>query len=92
MAAMAARKYLDPAHSIIMTFAGPEGALIGAIEAVAEIVGRDPSNVYRWMVETDKGGTGGFIPTAARRRLAAYAKCGHSPKGLKSFFRGAEAA
>ncbi len=68
MANMADRKYLDPAYSLIMSYS-PSGKLSEGIDAVAAIVGRDRSNVYRWMIAPEKGGTGGFVPALAQRKL-----------------------
>ncbi len=87
------RKYLDPAHSLIRKFSGPDGKLGHGIDAVAAIVGRDRTNVYRWMIPTEKGGTGGFIPGPAQRRLSEYAqKSRGAHDWLKEFFGGAKAA
>jgi len=73
MARMADRKYLDPAYSLIMAYA-PSGKLSEGIDAVAAIVGRDRSNVYRWMVPPEKGGTGGFVPAMAQRELYEHGR------------------
>ena len=67
------RKHLDPARKVIRQFCGG-GALAQGIAEVARICRRDPSNVYRWMLPTDDGGTGGYIPTRAQRLLDDYAK------------------
>ncbi len=90
---MTTRQYLDPAYSLIKRFSGPDGKLGQGIDAVAAIVGRDRTNVYRWMIPTEKGGTGGFIPGPAQRRLSEYAqKSRGAPEWLKEFFGGASRA
>ena len=93
MRRMARHKYLDPAYSLIMAFAGPDGKLASGIDAVASIVGRDRTNVYRWMIAADRGGTDGIIPSPAQRRLREYAtRNARAPRVLKDFFGGARAA
>lgn len=89
---MANRTYLDPAYSLILKFGGPNGKLAHGIDAVAAIVGRDRTSVYRWMLPEEKGGTGGFVPAQAQRRLAEYSKKSRAPSWLKDFFGGARAA
>lgn len=46
--------HLNPAKSIITK--------LGGAPAVAEITGKHPSRVYRWMMPKEAGGTGGLIP------------------------------
>lgn len=70
------RKHLDPARTVIQRFCG-NGKLAQGIDRVAEIVGRDRSSVYRWMLPVEDGGTGGFIPAQAQLRLAEYARRHH---------------
>ena len=89
---MANRKYLDPAHSIISKFSGPSGKLGQGIDKVAEIVGRDRTRVYRWMLPIERGGTGGYIPRKASEMLVTYAKKRRIPVGPSDFFGGARAA
>ncbi len=89
---MATRKYLDPAYSLIVRFVGQSGKLGDGIDAVAAIVGRDRTNVYRWMIPTEKGGTGGFIPAPAQRKLSEYARKNRGSEWLREFFGGARAA
>lgn len=88
---MSERKYLDPAYSLIKA-AAENGSLGRGIDAVAEIVGRNRTNVYRWMIPTERGGTGGLIPTAARRKLHEHARQHRGPAWLQSFFGEAIAA
>ena len=68
------REHLDPARSVIRRFCGPHDALAQGIKAVAKIVERDSSSVYRWMLPVEDGGTGGYIPAQAQLRLSEYAK------------------
>lgn len=77
-------KYLDPAYSIIKTFG--DGKLSRGIDAIAEIVGRDRANVYRWMRPKERGGTGGFIPAGAQAELWKYSKSNDVPAVVKDFF------
>lgn len=57
----------EPAKSII-TF-------LGGAKAVAEIVGKHVSRVYRWTYpESVREGTGGLIPAREQRTLLAHAK------------------
>ena len=84
---MAKRTYLDPAHTLIMRFAGQNGKLGDGIDAVAAIVKRDRTSVYRWMLPIEKRGTGGFIPAQAQRELSK-----RGPEWLREFFGGAKAA
>lgn len=83
-------KYLDPAYSIIRTFG--DGKLSRGIDAVAEIVKRDRSRVYRWMRPKELGGTDGFIPAQAQRALWEYSKANGGPQVVKDFFVLASAA
>ena len=83
-------EYLDPAYSLIKGFA-TSGKLTEGIDAVAAIVRRDRSTVYRWMQPLERGGTGGFIPVEPQRMLSQYAKSSRAPRGLKELF-GARAA
>lgn len=45
---------MEPAHSIIKLFGGPE--------AVRKITGTAITAPYRWQSSVEKGGTGGHIP------------------------------
>ena len=62
---------LEPAATIIALFNGPH--------RVAEITGRSPSRVYRWMRAAKDGGTDGEIPSRARKRLREYALANKIP-------------
>lgn len=92
MRRMANRKYLDPAHSLILKFGGPDGKLSQGIDAVAAITGADRTRVYRWMRPQDKGGTGGMIPNRQADKLLAYAKKRRLPIEPGDFFGTARAA
>lgn len=60
---------LNPAKSII--------SKLGGAPAVAEITGKHPSRVYRWMQPKEAGGTGGLIPNKeAMKILDAASKRG----------------
>lgn len=91
MLPMGKPKYLDPAYSLVRAFAGPDGKIGQGIDTVAAIVGRNRANVYRWMIPTERGGTGGFIPGPAQRKLCEYGRKNHIV-ALKTFFGGARAA
>ncbi len=78
------RQHLDPAHRLISE--------LGGIDAVASIVGRSRTSVYRWMLPEESGGTNGFIPAPAQRKLFEYAERNKVPKGVRDFFGGARAA
>lgn len=71
---MSKRTYLEPAHSVIRKFSGPDGKLSTGIKLVSEITGADPTRVYRWMRPREKGGTDGIIPSKAQMRLFEHAK------------------
>lgn len=45
---------MNPAARVIKAFGGPA--------KLAEILGRDPSRIYRWTYPEERGGTGGAIP------------------------------
>ncbi len=92
MSRMSKPKYLDPAYSIVKAFAGQDGKLGHGIDAVAAIAKRNRANVYRWMIPTERGGTGGFIPAPAQRALSEYARENRGPKWLREFLGGARAA
>lgn len=55
----------EPAATIVRLF--------GGAQAVARIVGRSRSQVYRWMTPAPHG-TGGEIPPKPRKVLMEYAK------------------
>ncbi len=90
MTRMSNHKYLDPAYTLIKTIG--DGKLSRGIDAVAEIVGRDRANVYRWMRPKERGGTDGFIPAGAQAALSKWSKGGDAPKVVKDFFGLARAA
>ncbi len=75
-----------------MRFAGQNGKLSDGIDAVAGIVGRNRTNVYRWMIPVERGGTGGFIPAIPQRKLSEYARKNRGAEWLRDFFGGAKAA
>lgn len=83
-------KYLDPAYSLIMKFAGPSGRLSKGIDNVAAVAGVDRTRVYRWMRPREKGGTGGLIPTKQQMKLLEHAQGAQLPVGPSDFF-GSEA-
>lgn len=89
---MANRKYLNPAHALILKFSGPDGTLHKGIEAVAAITGADPTRVYRWMRPKEKGGTGGMIPNRHADKLLDHARRKRLPVEAGDFFSGARAA
>lgn len=60
-------QHMEPAKSII--------AYLGGVQAVAPVVKKHPSRVYRWMYpETAREGTGGVIPAREQRRLLEHAR------------------
>lgn len=71
---MTVKQYLEPAYSLILKFSAEGSRLSDGIDEVARIVGRHRTNVYRWMLPADRGGTGGMIPVQAQRKLFEYAK------------------
>lgn len=83
---MANHKYLDPAHSVIRKFAGPDGKLSAGIDAVAAITGADRTRVYRWMRPREKGGTGGLIPSRQQKKLFDHARKTKMSVGPGDFF------
>lgn len=87
---MRTQQYLEPARSVILKF-GDGKSLSDGIDAVARIVGRHRTRVYRWMLPAEKGGTGGIIPGRAQRLLFEYAKRERLDVEATDFF-GAEAA
>jgi len=89
---MAKRQYLEPAHAVIMRFAGEDGKMIDALKAVAEITGADQTRVYRWMRPAEQGGTGGLIPSQHARRLFEYARNNDMPIEAAEFLGGIRAA
>jgi hypothetical protein len=86
------RKYLDPAHSIILRFAGPDGRLSRGIDAVAAITGADRTRVYRWMRPKEAGGTGGTVPHRQANKLLEFAKRERVPVQAEDFFAKRSAA
>lgn len=59
--------HMEPAKSIIEH--------LGGAQAVAAIVGKHPSRVYRWTYpEMTREGTGGLVPSRDQRRLLEYAQ------------------
>lgn len=75
--------HLEPAKSII--------GKIG-IEKVAEITGKHPSRVYRWMYPKDRGGTGGLIPQSEAPTLLQYARANGIELSAEEFFAPLERA
>lgn len=49
-------------------------AACGGVKRTAELVGRHPTAVNRWMMPKEKGGTGGTVPAKAAEKLMAIAK------------------
>ncbi len=82
---------MDPARSLILQFS-VTGKLSEGIDTVAAIVKRDRTSVYRWMLDTSDGGTGGIIPGAAQRELREYALKNRVPAGIKQLFGATRAA
>lgn len=90
---MSKRTYLEPAHSVIRKFSGPDGKLSTGIKLVSEITGADPTRVYRWMRPREKGGTDGIIPSKAQMKLFEHATRESIPLSPSDFFdRAHEAA
>ena len=57
---------LEPARTVV--------EICGGVEAVARMVDRDKSNVYRWGYSKEKGGTGGLVPQKLAPLLLKQAK------------------
>lgn len=68
----------EPANTIIAKFGGHR--------AVADIVGKDLTRVYRWTYPRDRGGTGGIIPQSDAVRLLEHAKENGVPVSADDFF------
>lgn len=81
-----ATKYMNPAHSLILKFAGPSGELSKGIDNVARITGADRTRVYRWMRPKAVGGTDGLIPARQQRKLFQHAQKERLPVELRDFF------
>lgn len=45
---------------------------LGGYAATAEITGVKLNTVYRWTYETERGGTGGYIPREHHDKIAAH--------------------
>lgn len=95
MAIMANHKkhtYLEPAYSVILKFSGPDGKLALGLNAVAAVTRAHRTSVYRWMLPTASGGTGGLIPSQHAQSLVEYAQRTHMDLGPEDFFCVARAA
>lgn len=57
---------MEPAASIIKLF--------GGAQAVAEIIGKHFSRVYRWTYPESRGGCGGMVPARDQRALLDHAR------------------
>lgn len=69
---------MEPASTII--------EICGGFRAVAEMTGRNVSNIHRWTYPKMKGGTGGRIPTEMQDKLLAEANRRGLPLGPHHFF------
>lgn len=70
---------LEPAATVI--------SICGGVDATAALVERDPSRVRRWGYPTERGGTGGFIPSQLQQRLLDAAGKKGLPLEPKHFFK-----
>lgn len=59
-------KKLTPAKYVIF--------MLGGVRATGRLIGRCSGTVCKWKLPKIEGGTGGFIPTSARRLVLEYAK------------------
>jgi hypothetical protein len=57
-----------------LTIAGRVIAKCGGAQAVADMVGRHVTTIYKWTWSQDKGGTGGYVPAKLQVRLIAAAR------------------
>jgi hypothetical protein len=57
-----------------LTIAGRVIAKCGGAQAVADMVGRHVTTIYKWTWSQDKGGTGGFVPAKLQVSLIAKAQ------------------
>lgn len=69
---------MDPAASIVRLFGGPK--------AVAQIVGKHYSRVYRWTYSEADEGTGGLIPAREQVALLTYARANNIDLRPEDFF------
>ena len=69
---------MEPAKSII--------SQLGGVQAVASVVGKHPSNVYRWMYDVNREGTGGIIPAKDQVRLLEHARASGKDLRPDDFF------
>lgn len=63
----------------------------GGPHKVAEMLGLNVASVHKWKYPTDKGGTGGLIPTGRAQELLERARKAGIEIGPEDFF-GASAA
>lgn len=58
----------------------------GGVGAVAEITGRSTVSVHRWTYPKEKGGTGGYVPRPAQKRLLEHFQNTDIPLTPDDFF------
>lgn len=75
---------MNPAQTVI--------TICGGFRAVAEMVGRDETRVYRWTYPKERGGTGGLIPADCQQVLLNAAKKRGIPLRPEHFFAPSVAA
>ena len=67
-------------------------AKCGGPHAVAEMLGLNVASVHKWKYSTEKGGTGGLIPTVRAQELLERARKAGVDLKPEDFFENAEAA
>lgn len=65
---------LANSSALPLTIAGRVIAKCGGAQAVADMVGRHVTTIYKWTWSQDKGGTGGFVPAKLQVCLIAKAR------------------
>lgn len=67
-------------------------AKCGGPQAVAEMLGLNVASVHKWKYPTEKGGTGGLIPTSRAQELLELARRRGIDLSRQDFFEIASAA
>jgi len=58
----------------------------GGEKIVAGLIGRSLSTVYKWTYPREQGGTGGWVPTVAQKKLMEAARRGEVDLAPADFF------
>lgn len=87
-------RHLEPARSVLMMIgrhADPGVAcevarLRRGIREAVEITGRTEATVYKWMYPRDRGGTGGFVPSADQQMMLRWSAVKKAGLAADHFF------